>query len=218
MSYKDLFDLLEKSKNDHNALKMSSYMKNNFPFLGINKPELEKISKTYINSISKNKNIDWEFINICWDKNYREAQYIALDYIQKISKRFVYNDIDKIKNLILKKSWWDTSDALDKIIGYISINDYSAHREMLKWSVSDNLWLRRVSINYQRPLKEKTNTDILENIICNNFDSKEFFINKAIGWILREYSKTNPDWVRYFIEKYKDKLSKLSIREASKYI
>ena len=52
----------------------------------------------------------------------------------------------------------------------------------------------------------------------NNFGSDEFFINKAIGWALRDYSKTNPDWVRAFIDKYKDQMDKLSIKEASKYI
>ena len=84
--------------------------------------------------------------------------------------------------------------------------------------MSDNLWLRRVAINYQRKLKEKTDTELLEQIICNNLGTNEFFINKAIGWILREYSKVNPDWVRKFLQKYESRLAKLSIREASKYL
>jgi len=75
-----------------------------------------------------------------------------------------------------------------------------------------------VAIDHQLGRKEKTNTDLLEKILTNNFGSKEFFINKAIGWALRDYSKTNPDWVRYFIGKYKNKMDKLSIREGSKYI
>ena len=66
--------------------------------------------------------------------------------------------------------------------------------------------------------KDKTNTILLEKILVNNFGSDEFFINKAIGWALRDYSRTNPEWVREFINKYKDKMSSLSVREASKYI
>jgi 3-methyladenine DNA glycosylase AlkD len=89
---------------------------------------------------------------------------------------------------------------------------------MLKWSVDEDFWVRRVAIDHQLGRKEKTNTDLLEKILTNNFGSKEFFINKAIGWALRDYSKTNPDWVRYFIGKYKNKMDKLSIREGSKYI
>lgn len=72
--------------------------------------------------------------------------------------------------------------------------------------------------NHQLCRKEKTNTELLEKIIVNNFGSNEFFINKAIGWSLRDYSKTNPKWVKEFVGKYKDKMDKLSIKEASKYI
>ena len=66
--------------------------------------------------------------------------------------------------------------------------------------------------------KEKTDTDLLEKILVNNLNYTEFFINKAIGWALRDYSKTNPQWVKDFIEKYKNNMASLSIREASKYI
>jgi 3-methyladenine DNA glycosylase AlkD len=89
---------------------------------------------------------------------------------------------------------------------------------MVDWSKSDNIWLRRVAIDFQLQYKEKVNTDLLEGIICNNFASSEFFINKAIGWSLREYSKVNPVWVANFIERHKNDLTKLSINEASKYL
>ena len=78
--------------------------------------------------------------------------------------------------------------------------------------------MRRIAIDHQQCRKEQTNTDLLERILVNNFGSSEFFINKAIGWSLREYSKINPDWVRNFLELYKDKMDKLSVREASKYL
>ena len=66
--------------------------------------------------------------------------------------------------------------------------------------------------------KEKTNTKLLEQILVNNLNSEEFFINKAIGWALRDYSKTNPEWVRKFIQSHKENMAKLSIKEATKYI
>jgi 3-methyladenine DNA glycosylase AlkD len=89
---------------------------------------------------------------------------------------------------------------------------------MLAWSTDEDFWLRRIAIDHQLCRKDKTNTELLEQILINNFGSSEFFINKAIGWSLRDYSKTNPQWVKTFIEKYKDKMNKLSIKEASKYI
>ena len=89
---------------------------------------------------------------------------------------------------------------------------------MLEWSKDKDFWIRRIAIDHQLGRKEKTNTELLEKIIINNFGSDEFFINKAIGWALRDYSKTNPEWVKDFINKYKSKMDKLSIKEASKYI
>jgi 3-methyladenine DNA glycosylase AlkD len=67
-------------------------------------------------------------------------------------------------------------------------------------------------------MKNETNTELMETILTNNFGTKEFFINKAIGWALREYSKTNPAWVREFLERYRHEMANLSIREAEKYV
>jgi len=89
---------------------------------------------------------------------------------------------------------------------------------MLEWSTDEDFWMRRIAIDHQLCRKERTNTELLEKILVNNFGSSEFFINKAIGWSLRDYFKTNQDWVRNFVETHKDKMDKLSIREASKYL
>lgn len=89
---------------------------------------------------------------------------------------------------------------------------------MLKWSQDSDFWVRRVAIEYQLLKKDQTNKELLRQILQNNLNDQEFFINKAIGWALRDYSKTNPEWVNEFIEENRDGLSKLSIREGSKYL
>jgi 3-methyladenine DNA glycosylase AlkD len=116
------------------------------------------------------------------------------------------------------KQWWDTIDGLDRIIGGIAFVDARVNNLMLQWSTDDDFWIRRVAIDHQIGRRDKTNEVLFEAILVNNFGSKEFFINKAIGWSLRDYSKTNPKWVNQFIEKYGDRMSSLSIREASKYL
>ena len=89
---------------------------------------------------------------------------------------------------------------------------------MLAWSVDDDLWLRRIAIDHQLLRKDQTDTALLEEIIVANLGQQEFFINKAIGWALRDYSKTDPGWVRAFIGRHRDGLAPLSVREASKYL
>ena len=133
-------------------------------------------------------------------------------------KRMIKKDVENILIYAKTKQWWDTIDFLDKIIGNIGLRDNRVNDLMIALSKCDDMWLRRLAIDHQNGRKEKTNSNLLEEIIVNNFGSKEFFINKAIGWALRDYSKVNPEWVRDFIVKHKDELDKLSIKEASKYI
>ena len=89
---------------------------------------------------------------------------------------------------------------------------------MLAWSQDDDFWIRRVAIEHQLLRKDKMNIELLNTILENNLDSSEFFINKAIGWALRDYSKTNPDWVKDFISKHHAEMASLSIKEGSKYL
>lgn len=217
MWYKDLFNELEKLFDKEQSIKMSKYMQNKFEFLGIPKPKLNEFIKPYLKE-SKKYPIDWDFIRLCWNKDYREAQYIGIEYIMKNIKNINEADLENIKYLIINKSWWETVDSLDAVMGSIILKNKELENVMIDWSNSDNLWLRRVSIDYQQEYKEKTNTKVLEKIIVNNLGSNEFFINKAIGWSLRDYSKVNPIWVKDFINKYRDSLDKLSIKEASKYL
>ena len=129
-----------------------------------------------------------------------------------------FEDISSVKGLVMAKSWWDTVDMLAQVVGNIALKDSRVEEEMLAWSREENIWVQRIAILYQLRFKEKTNTAQLEQILLNCLGTNEFFINKAIGWSLREYSKTNPDWVRDFLEKYQEQMANLSIREASKYL
>ena len=217
----DLFNIikeLEARANTARALDMSRYMKNKFPFFGIQAAVRDEICKPYFKDAKKEKKIDWDFVEYCWRHEKRECQYVAALYLKSMQKFLEITDFEKLKKLVIKKSWWDTVDTLDKVIGSLVYQNETLKKEILKWSVDDNIWLRRVAIDHQLLRKEKTDTDLLEKILVNNLNHTEFFVNKAIGWALRDYSKTNPRWVKYFIEKYKNNMVPLSIREASKYI
>lgn len=149
---------------------------------------------------------------------YREAQYVGLLYLGEHKKELTGEDLPKLKTLITEKSWWETVDTLDAFVGIVVEKNGILKEEMLSWSTAKNLWLRRVAIDFQQEYKEKTDAKLLEQIIENNLSDPEFFIQKAIGWSLRDYSKVNPEFVRSFLFRYRDKLSPLSIKEASKYL
>ena len=218
MDFNKLYEEMIQHKNEEQAQRMSKYMLNKFEYIGIKTPERRKIFKNFFSEYKNEEKIDWEFVNKCWENKYREFQYVAADYLKNMKDKLTIDDIPKFKQLIFKKSWWDTIDNLDMTIGALALKDSNVNKILLEWSLDENIWLRRIAIDHQLLRKEKTNTELLEKILKNNLGQAEFFINKAIGWALRNYSKTNPERVKNFIEENKEKMAKLSIKEASKYL
>jgi 3-methyladenine DNA glycosylase AlkD len=216
--YQEIKEAFELLRDEDNAKKMSSYMRDKFKYYGIPTPKRKAVYKSILNKEKKAGAIDWGFIETCWNDEYREFQYVVMDYLVAMQKFLKYDDIGAIEKFVRSKQWWDTIDGLDRIVGNIAFIDSRINDLMLKWSEDDDFWVRRIAIDHQLCRKLDTNVELLEKILVNNFGSAEFFINKAIGWSLRDYSKSNPEWVRGFIDKYHDKMSPLSLKEASKYL
>lgn len=207
---------LEAVKDDGKSIQMSAYMRNLFPFLGVQKTPLRKVISEFVR---EDKSVlDWEIVKDLWDEEYREYQYVAMDYINVRKKLLTEADFEILYELIITKSWWDTADELSSYVGYLSDSTKISRAKVLEWSTDENMWIRRTAIICQRGLKEKTDPELLKSAILNNLGSDEFFINKGIGWALREYSKINKTWVADFIKNHRLQLSNLSIREGSKYI
>ena len=202
--YPALTRLLTPLADPVRAVQMQAYMKNRFPFLGIPKPQLKAALKPHLKAAAQ--------------AEAREYQYAALELLRAAQRQLTPTDLPRLNRLITTKSWWDTIDVLDRIVGDIALRHPEIHPTILQWSTDENIWLRRIAIDHQLLRKEKTNTTLLAQILDNNLGQSEFFINKAIGWALRDYSKTNPEWVREYIESRREKMAALSIREASKYL
>ena len=218
MKLLDLITDLEENRNELLAESMSKYMQDKFRFLGVRGATRTEIYKKYFPDARKTKTIDWDFVESCWNKEEREFQYVVVYYLKAMQKFLKREDISRLKYLIVTKSWWDTIDLLAKVVGSLIIRIEGYDQIMLEWSKDSNIWLRRVAILYQLSLKDKVDKQVLDKILVNNLGDSEFFINKAVGWALRDYSKYNPEWVREFIKKNKENMANLSIREASKYI
>lgn len=214
----EIINKFEEHRNKENALAMKTYMKDKFEFLGIKSPLRKELQKEFLKNIDKKAPINKNLVKLLWNENSREFQYLAIDYLVKAKKQLQRDDIIFIEELITTKSWWDSVDTISShLVGEICkmypdlVDEY-----ILKWSIDENMWLRRTSILYQLKYKENLDTKNLEKVIKVNTNDKEFFIRKSIGWALREYSKTNKEWVRSFINN--NQLSNLSIKEGSKYL
>lgn len=216
--YKILKKQMESHADPLKAKKMAAYMKNHFLFYGIPSPKRKALYKDFLKEEKTKKIVDWELLDQCFEDEHREFQYFACDYLVALAFYIPFEELDRIKAYIQKGNWWDTTDALDQVIGKIGLRDTRIKQAMILWSRSDGLWIKRAAIDHQLLYKEKTDTQLLETILLNGLGSNEFFINKAIGWALRQYSKTNPRWVESFIKQHHVALSSLTIKEASRYL
>lgn len=200
------------------AKKQEAYLRNQFKFLGLSTPVRRDLSKIFLKEKAEEKIIDWQLVDRLWSEEEREFQYLACDYLRKMKKYLKPTDLPQIYQLATTKSWWETVDSLDELVGTLLLSGKIKSQDILNWSIDENFWIRRIAIDCQLGFKEATDTELLSSVIRNNLGSKEFFINKAIGWALRDYSKTHPKWVAHFLSENEEKLANLSLREASKYL
>jgi 3-methyladenine DNA glycosylase AlkD len=205
--------------NPELAVGMKAYMLHQFEFLGIKAPLRDQLTNTYLKSNSLENGEALELVvKELWTLPQREFQYFAIDVFKKHKSLWTANSIHLIEYCISEKSWWDSVDGIaSEWLGTYFIQfPRLVPKIPNKWNKSDNMWLQRSSILFQKAYKVHTNQELLSKYILHCKDSQEFFIRKAIGWALREYSKTNPVWVSQFVAK--NTLSNLSVREALKRI
>ena len=220
---KDFIDVLttefERHANEKIAEGQKAYMKNHFEFYGIKAPVRREIQKPFlIKKHLPSKNELWVLVKKLWSKPEREYQMFGQELVSKYCKEFQQKDIELLEYMVTNKSWWDTVDFIaTHLMGeYFKLYPKLRKKKTKEWLASGNLWLQRSALLFQLNYKEKTDTDLLESIIKPLLGSKEFFINKAIGWVLRHYSRTNPTWVVRFVKR--TALHNLSKKEALRLI
>ncbi len=214
-----LEQIFEENSNPIIAAQQKAYMKDNFEYHGIKTPLRREITKPFLQRQYLPPKSDLpKLVKALWSKPERDFHYVAMELCLKYTKQFEKNDLRLWEFMALNNSWWDSIDVIaPKLLGTQFLM-YPDQRDPFieKWLHKDNFWMKRCCILFQLKHKDKIDLQCLSFVINSLLGSKEFFINKAIGWILREHSKTDPDWVKDFV--YTTELSNLSKREAMKYL
>ncbi|MDD5151538.1 MAG: DNA alkylation repair protein [Flavobacterium sp.] len=210
----------QKKNNPENAFAMAKYMRNHFSFFGIKTVERRNIFKAIWKEnqeeIAKNPR---KIALQLYSKPQRELHYCAIEIlIKQLKGNYKKEDIQLLEKLLITNSWWDSVDTIAKnILGeYLLEHPLETENVIERFSNSENMWLNRSAILFQLGYKQKTNFDLLKSECEKHKNSNEFFIQKAIGWALREYGKTNPEVVRNFVNQ--NHLKTLSKKEALKNI
>lgn len=216
---KSMRALYEKHADAKAAGPMKLYMRGQFEYLGIKSPQLGGLLKELISTRGLPEAMELDAIaRELWSLPQREYQYTAIALIRKMEKQLPEEFVETLEYSIVTKSWWDTVDAIssDALGPQFKRFPKAGKKYLAKWRKSDNFWLRRACILFQLSYKDETDFDLLCGIIRENLSSKEFFINKAIGWSLRQYTRIDPQGVRKFVRE--TPLNPLSAREALKWL
>jgi 3-methyladenine DNA glycosylase AlkD len=223
MEYREIIqhltDEFDQASNPVDAEKMAQYMRNLFPFYGIPKPKRSVILKPTIRQLVAVSTI-YNYEDIArelWNKPQREFQYVCMEYMDKVEKLWQRDtSIVLFESFIITKSWWDTVDFIaSHLVGkYFQKWQHNISETIEFWNSHENMWLNRTAILFQLSYKSKTDTSLLTHIIDTHRHSKEFFIQKSIGWALRQYAYSDPEYVRNFVQIHT--LAPLSKREAMK--
>ncbi len=199
---------------------MQAYMKTTQPFYGVQakqrKELLRKIKEQFLPETPEElQSVVWSL----WQGDYREEMYMALELIDAYPKMESIDSFSFYQELVHTAPHWDT---LDWIAGGGVSRVFKRHKhlfsEIEKWITADGMWVRRASILAHLKHKEDTYLDLLAPTILRLAPEKEFFIRKAIGWVLRDLSYSKQDWVRNFVQQNDGKLAGLSKREALKHL
>ncbi len=206
--------------NPQNAVHMKRYMKDRFEFYGIKAPERERLSRQVLQSagIPDDPDVLKQLCRYCFEEPHREMQYFVKDILLRAMRRLDASYLPLIEELIGRKSWWDTVDFLSpKIAGPLFLR----YPELIipyteRWIELDNIWYQRAAVLFQLDYKDQTDADLLFNYIRRRAESREFFVKKAAGWALRQYSRTAPEAVIDFVRE--TDLSSLTRREALRWL
>ncbi|MGM0804508.1 MAG: DNA alkylation repair protein [Bacillota bacterium] len=214
-----LWHFLNRQANQDDAEQMKKYMRDQFEFFGIRSPILKQSMKEFLKEYGlPSKEELPSFIKEAWSRPEREMQYATFTIVEKLKKQMTKEDIEWIEYTIVNRSWWDTVDHIAKHIAGYYLMKLPEEIELVtkRWVQSKNIWLMRSAILFQLGYKDKTDKELLAQIIRDTKYDQDFFIRKGIGWALREYAYTDADWVWEFV--HKEELSPLSYKEAIKNI
>jgi len=200
---------------------MAAYMKTDMPFYGVQKAGRVPVLRQLKQQFPPLDRDDYEEAVLgLWQLDHREEKYLAIDYARGFDEFVVYDSIPLYERMIVEGAWWDLVDGTASwLVGRVLLKERSRTDPIMRsWIASLDMWLRRTSVICQLSHKADTDTSLLGDACTANLADSEFFIRKAIGWALREFAKTNSDWVRAYVAQHRAEMSGLSIREATKHL
>jgi 3-methyladenine DNA glycosylase AlkD len=205
------------------ASRMRAYMKSDIPYLGVSVPTVRSVTRTAerLRPPATTGQVIATSTALWRQATHREHRYAATELTNTPTARklLTLHTLPMFEEMIVTGAWWDHVDEVSQRIGALLLSNRESMTPVIRrWAVHEDRWLRRTALICQLGAKAETDLVLLGDVITANAADRDFFLRKAIGWALREYARTDPDWVRSFVAARESALSGLSQREALKHL
>jgi 3-methyladenine DNA glycosylase AlkD len=215
-------DALKQAGDPAIAVAQQAYMKSSMPYHGVPAPLLKRVIRPILTMYAPRDRRTWEAtVRALWDgATHREERYAATALARhRVARPWQDPDtLDLYRHLVVTGAWWDHVDEVAAhLVGDVLAGYRAEVTPVLRaWARDEDLWVRRTAVLSQVRHQASTDTELLRDVIEANLDDRSFWLRKAIGWALRDYSRSDPAWVRAEVDRLGDRLSGLSRREATR--
>jgi 3-methyladenine DNA glycosylase AlkD len=195
-----------------------AYMKSAMPFLGVRVPDVRRLTRGAARGTVDADELRDAALELWRAARFREERYAAQALMALRPLRGRLDMLDVHEEMVRTGAWWDHVDEVaHRLADLLDAHPAELAVELRVWADDEDFWIRRVAIIAQLQRKDATDRALLADAIEPNIADPEFFIRKAIGWALRDFARTDPEWVRAFVDAH-PALSPLSRREALKHL
>ncbi len=197
---------------------MQAYMKSAMPYLGVRVPQVRRLAQQH------GRPADADALRTATEQlwrtaTHREDRYAAQALVALPALRARLDLLPLHEEIVVTGAWWDHVDEAAHRIGeLLRAHPADMAPTIRTWARSPDRWLRRVAVLSQLDARDATDLELLTEVVEANAADRDFFLRKGIGWALRQYARTDPDWVRAFLAARGDALSPLTRREAAKHL
>ena len=198
---------------------MTAYMRDQFPFLGVRAAGQRDATRVAFRVAGKPAGEDAvvEAVDALWSRREREHRYLGCDVVRRWAPNASAAFVHDIARWITNQPWWDTCDPLARRgVGIVVARYPELRSTMDTWLAGDDMWLTRTALLHMGTWKERIDREWVFAACLARADHPDFFVRKAIGWILRDLASVDVEAVRAFVDGPGAVLSGLSRREALK--
>ena len=210
---------LERTGTSDRAEAEKRYLKSDLAFFGCTLGDMRRLTKAVDADERPSHDELVALVRELWRKPVFERRMVAVLLLELHAGDLDSADLPLLETLIRESKTWALVDGLaGKVVGTIALR-HRVKQKLDRWARDDDFWVRRSSLLAElEPLKSGASFRPFADRADALLDETEFFIRKAIGWVLREMSKTRPQEVYEWIAPRTHRASGVTMREVVKHL